>query len=153
MMGHDCGMSVPGMNPDRYLTTEPLAKQKGTDSPNLRYLAELMRGGNKKTATEAVNALTMLGLISKPLVPDIIEVLKNPVAPRKDIASFLARFGKDASAAVPELNKLLQDKDSSIVAEAIDAISVIGGDESASAVSLLIRALKTQDAQETLGPT
>ncbi|MHC4568629.1 MAG: HEAT repeat domain-containing protein, partial [Planctomycetota bacterium] len=43
-----------------------LAKQHGGDSTNLRYLAQLMKSADKKTAGEAVSALTMLGPISKP---------------------------------------------------------------------------------------
>jgi HEAT repeat protein len=122
-----------------------LAKQQGTDSPNLRYLAQLMNGGNKKTAAEAVSALNMLGPISKPLVPDFIEALKHSVGSKKEIAFALAKIGKDAGPAVPELIKLIQDPDLLTSAEAIYAISQIGGQEAIKSVPSIIAALKIKD--------
>ncbi len=126
-----------------------LAKQQGTDSPSLRYLAQLMKSADERTTGEAVSALTMLGPISKPLVPDLIEALKNSVVPRKKIASALARIGKDAGPAVPELTKMLQDTDLGTRADAIYALSMIGGPDIAPAVPMLIRALRTHDTLHT----
>ncbi|MHC4355248.1 MAG: HEAT repeat domain-containing protein, partial [Planctomycetota bacterium] len=126
-----------------------LAKQHGGDSTNLRYLAQLMKSADKKTAGEAVSALTMLGPISKPVVPDLVEALEHSSVPRKHIASALARMGKDARPAVPELAKLLQDTDLMTRADAIYALSQIGGPDIAPTVPLLIQALKTHDATHT----
>lgn len=127
-----------------------LAKQKEFDSPNLRYLAQLMKNTDKNTAGEAVRALTMLGPISKPLVPDLIEALKHSVVPKKHIAFALAQTGKDARPAVPELIKLVQDADLGTRADAIYALSEIGSMGAAPAVPLLIQALKTNDGSDAV---
>ncbi|MHC4559344.1 MAG: HEAT repeat domain-containing protein [Planctomycetota bacterium] len=122
-----------------------LAKQKESDSPNLRYLAKAMKRSDRSTAVEAVRALTMLGPISKPLVPDFIEALKQSNVPEKDVAFALAQIGQDAKAAVPELVKMIQSTNPSTQRDAIYALSAIGGEDAAPAVASLIQALASKD--------
>jgi len=127
-----------------------LAKQQETDSPHLRYLGQLMKSADEHTASEAVRALTMLGPLSKLLVPDFIEALNHSAVPRKNIAFALAQIGKDAKRAMPELLQMLQDADLWTQGDAVYAIFKIGGSDAAPAVPLLIESLKTKNTSNVV---
>lgn len=138
----------------RIWSNAALAYNEGPDSPHLRYLVGPMNSENKRMSEEALRAMKMLGRKSEPLVPDLIEAMKDPKISHDLVAEVLTQIGQGAKSAVPELLERLASKkynerfSMSYPIEAIRAIGAIGGREAKSAVPLLIQALNADDTSD-----
>jgi HEAT repeat protein len=122
-----------------------LAKIEGPDSPHLQVLAESMASKDKTTSLVAVNGLTMIGSGAKSVIPQIIAAMDSPTTPKTDIAVLLARMGKDAAPAVPQLVALLDHSDAMTRQRAAYALSAIEGADLRPAVPGLIRMLTAEE--------
>lgn len=122
-----------------------LAKIEGPESPHLQVLAESMASKDKATSLVAVNGLTMIGSDAKSVIPQIIAATDSPTTPKTDLAVLLARMGKDAAPAIPQLVVLLDHSNAMTRQRAAYALSQIGGPKLRPAVQGLTRMLTAKE--------
>jgi HEAT repeat protein len=131
-IGPDAKAAIPalvariGKNGHRYDVVRALS-QIGPDA--LPALRKALKDSDHSVREDVCHGLTLMGPKARPALPDVVELVYDPVqSVRKSALECLAAMGPAAKSALPALTEALNDRSYSIRCAAVDAFAAIGPD-------------------------